>query len=200
MTIIGFARTARTHSQPSNGRGARQITPIEARLLTLRPASDAVAMPLMRQEDTLQRPTKRSGRVVRTYAYVAFWLIVLTVFGIGSYVIDQGGHARLSAASTLVVSGTGRVPITVAPGDVVVRVTVRSDSIPWFWCLESSRGLPPEQHLCRNSSTIASPGRPVATDGVVHLDAASVQGATFFVQMYCRDACDWRADAEHRLP
>jgi len=200
VTIIGFARTARRHPQRSYDRGAPQITPIEARLLTLRTASAAVATPPVRQEDTPQRPTKRSGRSIRTFANVAFWLIVLTVFGVGSYVIDQGGHAAPSAASTLVASGTGRVPVTVAPGDVMVHVTVRSDSIPWFWCLESSRGLPPEQHLCRNSSAMASPGKPIATDGVVHLDAASVQGATFFVQMYCRDACDWRADAKHGLP
>ena len=196
VTIAGIARIGRTHRARSR---ARPITPVEARLLTLGPAGAPIAaLPAFREATSL-RPKSRHD--VRSYAEVAFWLVVFAVFGIGSYVIDRGGHALppRSAAAALSVSGTARVPVSVSEGDVLVRVTVRSSTVPWFWCLESSRGLPPDQHLCRNSAGIAAPGEFVATEGVVRLDAALVQGADFFVAMYCRDACEWRADAE-RLP
>jgi hypothetical protein len=202
VTVIGFARTARRDRERSSHRGAPQITRLEARLLMLRTAGGAVATLPARREDPPLRSTQRSGVSVGAYANVAFWLIVLTIFGAGYYVIDQGGHAapRQSAAPTILASGTGRVPVTVEPGDVMVRVTVRSAAVPWFWCLESSRGLPLEQHLCRNSNEAASAAGSIATAGVVHLDAPSVDGATFFVQMYCRDACDWRADTDQHPP
>ena len=142
---------------------------------------------------------------MRTYAYVAFWLVVLALFGTGVYVIDRGGQAspRRSDVSSPVTateaSGSGRMPVAVTPGDVTVRVRVNAAAggpYAWFWCLESSFGLPPQQHLCRNSDASDPGGGARVTGGVVQLDAASVQGAGFFVQMYCRDACDWQAEVD----
>ena len=198
MTIIGIASRAgrRTRRGRSHDDRPQEITPVEARLLMLRPCASVVALPA-RHGGAQPRPASRTARSIRTYASVVFWLFVLTVFGIGSYVIDQGGHATpRSETLSPFASGSGRLPVTVTPGDVTVRVAVSAGAGPWFWCLESSRGLPPEQHLCRDSGATGSAVEPIVTDNVVHLDAASVRGATFYVQMYCRESCDWQADAE----
>lgn len=201
VTIIGIAGRGRAQRGRSPNHEEPRITPSEARLLTLRPASAAIVAPA-RPLDLPEGSSPRSRPSARAYVEAAFWLVVLAVFGIGVYVIDQGGHAVAprSDASTLFATGSGRMPVTVTAGDVTVRVVVRSSAVPWFWCLESSRGLPPDQHLCRNSSETAPALDPIATDGVVHLDAASVQDADFLVQMYCRDACDWRVETERGLP
>ncbi len=202
MTIISIARAGRAHHGGSRRRDAQPITPAEARLLSLRPTADAVAALPPRPAGTPVRSSPRAPRTFRAPVDATFWLVVLATFAIGAYVIDRGGHAAPFPpdAAALSASGSGRLPVAVEPGDVTVRVTVRSSTIPWFWCLESSRGLPADQHLCRNSGETAPADEPVATEGVVHLDAATVESAAFFVQMYCRDACDWRADAERDLP
>ncbi len=195
MTIIGIARAGRGRSR---NRGTAAITLMEARLLTLRPAgASGIALPT-RREDARPRSAAQPGRRIAMYAQIAFWLVVLTTFALGSYVIDRGGHSTRIGAEDApeFASGSGRMAVTAAQGDVTVRVTVRAAAGPWFWCLESSRGLPPEQHLCRNSGEAEIAGRPAVTDGAVHLDAASVRDAAFYVQMYCRDGCDWRAETE----
>jgi len=199
VTIIGIARLAGPRTRRDR---PPKITPIEARLLTLVPAAAPIVALPARHGDTQPLSAPRAGHGIPTYVRIALLLVVPVALVVASAVIDQGRPAasRQPSASDLVSSGTGRVPVTVAPGDVTVRVTVRSAAVPWFWCLESSHGLPPEQHLCGNSGTTTAAGEPVVTAGVVHLEAASVQGADFFVQMYCRDACDWQADAERGLP
>jgi hypothetical protein len=147
------------------------------------------------------QPLRRTRWSFKTHARVVFWVVVLAVFGIASYVIDTGGHASpfpLAVKPSLAARnvGSGRMAVAVAPGDVMVRVSVNAAAggpSAWFWCLESSLGLPWQQHLCRNSGVSDPATVARVSDGVVHLDATS-QDAVFFVQMYCRDACDWQAE------
>ena len=199
MTIVGIVRLTGRRGRPRDDR-VPQITPIEARLLLLRPApASIVALP--RRGDTQARSARQTRHGIPSYVRIALLLVVPVAVVIASTKIDQGGPA--ASRPDLSASGTGRAPVTVAPGNVTVRVSLRSAAVPWFWCLESSRGLAPEQHLCRDSSSsmVSAPvGEPIVTEGVVHLDAAAVQDASFFVQVYCRDACDWRADAEQGPP
>jgi hypothetical protein len=195
VNIASITAPARMRYGRRRGHDAASITPMEARLLTLRPAGAAIAALPARNSATEHSPGSPTGRRLGGYASAAFWAIVLGTFAIGAYVIDTGGHATTLRPTTpaSVISGSGRQPVTVAQGDVDVRVSVRAAGL-WFWCLESSLGLAPAQHLCRNSDGTALGETSVVTSGAVRLDAASIRGATFYVQMYCPDICEWRAE------
>lgn len=195
MTIISVASSVRRHARHSlRGPGRPgELTPLEARLLLLRPGGGG-ALPM---------PPAASRRRMRKFAQRAFWLSVLAALGIGYLFIDRGGgvaplpSAVLPSFSTT-LHGSGRVPVVVPPGDISVRVNVAAQPGAglWFWCLESSLGLPPAEHICRDSSASGPGGESALSGGVVHVDAASVQDAALFVQMYCRDTCDWQAEVK----
>jgi hypothetical protein len=213
MTIIGVAGQARRRARRSalQDEAAQGITSGEARLLMLRPArASVVALPEgapgvpPRARGADARSPARAGRSMKTYGFVAFGLVVVAVFGGGLYVIDRGGSAaplrsEISPSLTATkASGSGRVPVAVTPGELTVRVSVNAagGTGAWFWCLESSFSLPWEQHLCRSAGVSDQASGAIVSAGVVHLDAASVRGADFFVQMYCRYACDWQAEVD----
>lgn len=182
-------------------------TPFEARLLQLRQGNpqDVTLAPSLRQgrpQDVTPAPSLRQARrdshSAAPLLRVSLLLVVCATIAVGSYVLhtSQGATRHGSIAAPVIASGSGLMPVNVAAGDLTLRVTVTSNAVPWFWCLESSRGLPPEEHVCGNSGLVAaSPGEPAVTTGVVHLDSASVRDASFFVRMYCQDSCAWHVDA-----
>lgn len=193
MSIIGIGGAIRRRTLPNAEPGSSpKITRLEERLLQLLPAS-AIASP----------GTKPRPRPEPKYRRAAFALCVLGAFAVAPLVIDRGGQATPVVPNTFAtfsapLHNTGRLPVVVQPGDITVRVNVTAQpaSSVWFWCLESSRGLPFTEHLCRDSSLPPSGNDATLSGGVVHLDDASVRGAALFVQMYCRDTCDWQAEVK----
>jgi len=169
---------------------------MEARLLTLRPAGGWVPPAL--EETPPSSFTTRRRYSLRGFGRLGWWLGSLTLVGLTWTMMDQGGHGTTfrPAVSPPFTSGSGRVALALTPGAAAVRVSVTDAPGPWFWCLESSLGLSPAQHLCRNSGATDQTARSITTtDGVVQLDAEATRGASFFVQMYCHDGCNWQAEA-----
>jgi hypothetical protein len=173
-------------------------------------------MPAMPVEDGAQRwvqtatrssgssqPTPRAERRRRSYGGLVFWVTVLTLYAVGYYVIDGGGGAAspmptASAPFSASAVGSGRLIVPIGAGDSIVRVAVEPATQAedgWFWCFESDRGLPPEQHYCSNTGARDLTTGYLTSEGVVHIDSNSLaEGTTFFVQLYCPDGCRWRAE------
>jgi len=127
----------------------------------------------------------------------------LTLYAVGYYVIDRGGGAAslmpaASAPFSASAVGSGRLIVPMSAGDSVVRVAVEPATQAedgWFWCFESDRDLPPEQHLCSNTGARDLTTGYLTSEGVVNIDSNSLaEGTTFFVQLYCPDDCRWRAE------
>jgi len=132
-----------------------------------------------------------------------FWATVLTLYAVGYYVIDRGGGAAslgptASAPFSASAVGSGRLIVPMSAGDSVVRVAVEPATQAgdgWFWCFESDRGLPPEQHYCSSTGVRDLATGYLTSNGVVHVDSGSLaEGTTFYVQLYCPDDCRWRAE------
>jgi len=203
MTIIGLARRASQRAQRGDDARGREAppTPVEARILALRATGGPRRAPATAASATHPAARRRGGRTSTSILRWSLMLATAAVVAAATFVIDAGGRAVpiASVGSTQIGSGTGQIPIKVAAGDVTLRVSVRSDAVPWFWCLESTRALPLEQHLCGNSGEPGQAGSLVVTSGDVRLDAAEVDGASFFIQTYCPNSCDWQAVASvHR--
>jgi hypothetical protein len=139
----------------------------------------------------------------QTLAEAGFWLAILIVFGGGAYFIDRGGHpanltSSVSSAHRASAEGSGRIVLPVASAGVALRVGI--DAVPgetdyWFWCFESSMGLPPEDHLCRNTGSRDPVTGYTIAEGVARVDASPASGATYFIQLYCPNRCRWWAEA-----
>ena len=149
------------------------------------------------------QPAPRAGRRRRSYVGLVFWVTVLTLYAVAYYVIDRGGGAAslgptASAPFSASAVGSGRLIVPMSAGDSVVRVAVEPATQAgdgWFWCFESDRGLPPEQHYCSSTGVRDLTTGYLTSNGVVHVDSGSLaEGTTFYVQLYCTDDCRWRAE------
>jgi len=82
----------------------------------------------------------------------------------------------------------------------VVRVAIAPDAGTgdgWFWCLESDRALSPAQHYCSSNGVRDVSTGYFTSNGVVSVDnGLLMEGATFYVQLYCPDGCRWQAEVE----
>lgn len=76
---------------------------------------------------------------------------------------------------------------------MTLEVDVASGAVgPWFWCLESSFGIPFWQHACGDDSTARrSEMDGSVTGAVVQLDPSWPADALYFVDMYCKGPCTW---------
>jgi hypothetical protein len=212
-TIAASVRTLRRNklAPPKTARIAP--SPAEARLLALRlPAAIPVdggagqfAQAATRSSVSTQ-PTPRARRRRRSYVGLVFWVAVLTLYAVGYYVIDRGGRAAplgptASAPFSASAVGSGRLIVPMSAGDSVVRVAVESATPAeegWFWCFESSPGLPAAQHYCSSTGVRDPTTGYLTSNGVVHVDSGSLaRGTTFYVQLYCPDDCRWKAEVLH---
>jgi len=212
-TITGNAGTRRRDKSAPRGEARIVPSPAEARLLSLRlpAASSAVVLEgdvgwfcqTASYPSAPSQPMARPERRRRSYGGLLFWLSMLALFAVGNFVIDRGGSTepfrRLAPAPfSAQAAGSGRLTLHMAAGDSLVRVAIEpatSTADGWFWCFESDRGLPPEQHFCSKTGVRDPATGALASDGVVHVDRDSLAtGTTFYVQLYCPDDCRWRAD------
>lgn len=88
--------------------------------------------------------------------------------------------------------GSGGVFLPVVPPALRVRVVVEPGAVrAWFWCIESSFGLPLEEHACGNAATAERQPDGLVTQATVHIDPAWPADAMYFVQMFCESPCVW---------
>ena len=204
MAIIRPAR--KTRSAAERKRLAPALDALEERLLTLRAGAAPEAprtrpLPFPRERTAVKPFWRRCLRWGGSFGRGAFWVVILAICVTSAYVIIRGGASTDAPALPEPVfargaTDSGRLTVPVTAGDLRLRVEVdpvaRGEGA-WFWCLDSDRGLPPEEHLCG----AAAPGDPasgaVASGGVVHVAASQAGADRFFVQMYCPEGCRWRA-------
>jgi hypothetical protein len=211
MAIIRPAKKTRTATEPR--RLAPALDALEERLLTLRADAEAAEpptrpLPFPRERAGALPPWRRHLAWAASHGRGAFWVVILAICGTSAYVISGGGastHAPALPEPAFAASatGSGRLAVPMTAGDLRLRVDVEPAArgkSAWFWCLDSDRGLPPEQHIC----AAAGPGDPasgaVTSGGVVHVAAAQAGADSFFVQMYCPGGCRWRALVSPDLP
>jgi hypothetical protein len=188
---------------------SRRLAPaldaLEERLLTLRlreaAPDEPQVRPLLFPQARASAPpaSRRALRWAGSYGRGAFWFVIVAICASSAYVIVRGDAPAPAAPEAVFAAsaeGSGRLALPVTAGDLRVRVEVEPAARgegAWFWCLDSERGLPPQQHIC----AAAGPGDPasgaVTSGGVVHVAAAQADADSFFVQMYCPGGCRWRA-------
>ncbi len=172
----------------------------------------AVSTPL---RDTLApSPRLRTRVAVSRRAYLVAAVIgLMLALGFGAfYALDTGdapresqvlGSAQPQTAATAMatpdlafeasLTGSGHVFLPLSRPAMTVRVSVAPDVVgTWFWCVESSFGMPLSEHIC-GSVWVAQPGSgELISEGVIHIDPAWPADATYYVQMYCENPCAWR--------
>jgi hypothetical protein len=155
---------------------------------------------------TRPRPMRRAYLIA---AMVGAMLVVAFV-GIGIYVTN--GHTSPTKLEVLGASARPTLPATFAPGPAfesthagsggvflavvrpatTVRVSIDPDVVgTWFWCFESSFGLPLAEHYCAGGSTSEPRSAELVTQGAIRIDPAWSADAMYFVQMYCDGPCVW---------
>jgi L-amino acid N-acyltransferase YncA len=107
------------------------------------------------------------------------------------------GGASSATSFTVARSGGGRVVLPLGALSIAVQVVVRQASPDvWFWCVESSFGLPPDAHQCRSLADVRRDASGAWVGDVSLLIAPTwPRDALYFVNMYCAGACQWRLTA-----
>ncbi len=89
-------------------------------------------------------------------------------------------------------AGSGGVFLPLARQSSTVQVSVDPGTVgTWFWCLESSVGIPLAAHDCGSSGNSTPPTGELTAQGVIHIDPSLPADALYFVQMYCEGPCVW---------
>ena len=179
------------------------------------PTATWVAEPEVLAEAPVPAPPGRPRRARRGYVVAAaFGAVALLALGAVYLTTSQGPSRQslvLGATAPLAVSntaslqsttfmstheGSGAVFLPVARPAVAVRVGVDPGVIgTWFWCIESSFGMPLADHYCATAG-VPEPGTgEFVAQTVLHVDPTWPSDALYFIQMYCEGACVWHVDA-----
>jgi hypothetical protein len=148
----------------------------------------------------------------RAYLIAAMVGAILVLAFVGIYVASRnaspkklevlGASARPPVPATfgpgptfeLTHVGSGGVFLAVVRPHATVRVSIDGDVVgTWFWCFESSFGIPLAEHFCAGASN-SEPGQgELVSQGVIRIDPSWPADAMYFVQMYCERSCTWHA-------
>ena len=178
------------------------------------PTATMIPEPAVLAEAPAPAPPGRPWRARRGYVVAAaFGAVALLALG-AVYLTTSYGRSRqslvLGATAPLTVStatplqsttfesiheGSGAVFLPAAPA-MAVRVGVDRGVVgTWFWCIESSFGMPLADHYCATAGVSAPGTGELVAQTMLHVDPAWPSDALYFIQMYCEGACVWHVDA-----
>jgi hypothetical protein len=204
---------ARDHSGVPPPKPTR--VPAFAASLVGAPTATWVAEPEVLAEAPVPAPPGRPGRARRGYVVAAaFGAVALLALGAVYQTTSHGRSRQLlvlgatapanlsttapfpSIAFASTHEGSGAVFLAVARPAVAVRVGVDPGVVgTWFWCIESSFGMPLADHYCATAG-VPEPGTgELVAQTVLHVDPMWPSDALYFIQMYCEGACVWHVDA-----
>ena len=180
------------------------------------PASDPPSATASGEESASDRvraafPRETTRPTLSRRAYVVAAVVgAVLVLALGGYLTNRhnsstnvrvlGVSARptvsvTSAGGTVFASthtGSGGVFLPVVRPAMAVRVSVDPGvAVTWFWCVESSFGLPLAAHYCATADSSQPGPGGLVTQGVLRIDPAWPVDAAYFVQMYCEGSCVW---------
>jgi hypothetical protein len=96
-------------------------------------------------------------------------------------------------------AGSGSVFLPMVRPATTVRVSVDPDVVgTWFWCIESSFGIPLAAHYCAAAGSSDLVTGELIAQAVVHIDPSWPAYALYFVQMYCQGSCVWHVQVAPR--
>jgi hypothetical protein len=112
-----------------------------------------------------------------------------------SQVLGQSAIPAQSASSfSLTQTGAGAVFLPPIRPAMTVQVALEpaTSGESWFWCVESSVGIPFAEHHCGSAGSVRQGETgDLITGAVVHIDASWPADARYFVAMYCQGSCVW---------